>query len=46
MEKPINQSNLEADAFNRRKARVNECEYERVAIGFDLTSDWLNVKMT
>ena len=43
MEKPINQSDLEADAFNRRKARVNECEH--VAIGFDLTSDWLSVKV-
>ena len=43
MEKPINQWDLEADAGNRRKARVNECEH--VAIGFDLTSDWLNVKM-
>ena len=43
MEKPINQSDLEADACNRRKARVHECEL--VAIVFDLTSDWLNVKM-
>ena len=41
MEKPINQSDLEAVASNRRKAWVNECEH--VAIGFDLTSDWLNV---
>ena len=43
MEKPINQSDLKADARNRWKARVNECEH--VAIGFDLTSDSLNVKM-
>ena len=34
----MNQSELEANTCNRRKARENACE--QVAIGLSFTSDW------